>query len=104
MNGIYYAIGGANYGIKESLDIDLDILNEAKNRLNENRKPNVLYIGVALCDDIKQIDVFKNYYNSLGFNVNVLYSYSIELEEEYIVKQILANDIIYFGGGLTFYL
>ena len=81
MNGIYYAIGGANYSTKESLDIDLDILKEVKNRIDDARKPKVLYIGIALCDDHKQIDSFTNYYNSLGFDVNVLYSYKKELEE-----------------------
>ena len=32
MSGIYYAIGGANYEIKESLEIDLDILTESKKK------------------------------------------------------------------------
>ena len=77
MSGIYYAIGGANYQAKESIEIDLDILNEIK---KNQLKPSVLYIGVALCDDSKQIYTFKSYYEELGFQVDVLYSHNLDLK------------------------
>ena len=60
MSGIFYAIGGSNYAYKESLEIDLDILKESK-----KASPNVLYIGAALDDDLKQEYVLNNYYEAL---------------------------------------
>lgn len=105
MSGIYYAIGGANYAIKESLEIDLDILNEAR-KINyighkRNDTPNVLYVGAALDDDKKQINLFKSYYTELGFNVNLLYSYKKNITKEEIELFFNENDVIYFGGGMT---
>lgn len=96
MSGIFYAIGGSNYAYKESLEIDLDILKESK-----KASPNVLYIGAALDDDLKQIFAFKSYYESLGFNVNILYSYNKKLSQREIENEFSLNDIIYFGGGMT---
>ena len=98
MSGIYYAIGGANYQAKESIEIDLDILNEIK---KNQLKPSVLYIGVALCDDSKQISTFKSYYEELGFQVDVLYSHNLDLKEENILNAMFNHNVIYFGGGIT---
>lgn len=96
MSGCFYAIGGANYAYKESLEIDLDILKETK-----KSAPNVLYIGAALDDDLKQINTFKKYYESLGFNVDILYTYERNISHSEIEKQFLDNDVLYFGGGIT---
>lgn len=96
MSGFFYAIGGANYAYKESLEIDLDILKES-----QKDHPNVLYIGVAMDDDFKQINVFKSYYKSIGFKVNILYTYNKNISLCEIENEFMSNDIIYFGGGMT---
>lgn len=94
--GLYYAIGGTNYDTEESLEIDLDIKKEI-NKAN----PKVLYIGAAYNDDKNQIEKFKKYYQKLGFEVDVLYSYQIELKEEEILDKIIYSDLIYLGGGMV---
>ena len=96
MSGFFYAIGGANYAYKESLEIDLDILKES-----QKDHPNVLYIGAAMDDDFKQINVFKSYYESIGFKVNILYTYNKNISLCEIENEFMSNDIIYFGGGMT---
>ena len=93
--GLIYAIGGANYGKNESLIIDLDI----KKEINKPN-PKVLYIGAALNDDENQINTFKEYYEKIGFEVEVLYSYNKNLKEEEIVEKFLRADLIYLGGGM----
>ena len=96
MSGFFYAIGGANYAYKESLEIDLDILKES-----QKDHPNVLYIGAAMDDDFKQINVFKSYYESIGFKVNILYTYNKNISLCEIENEFMSNDIIYFGSGMT---
>ena len=96
MSGFFYAIGGANYAYKESLEIDLDIIKEC-----HKNNPKLLYIGAALDDDLKQINVFKSYYESIGFDVDVLYSFNQNISQSEIVNKFLVNDVIYFGGGMT---
>lgn len=95
MCGIIYTIGGANYSKEESLLIDLDILKESN-----KKNPNVLYIGAAMNDCIDKINQFCDYYNKLGFNVEVLDNYN-NLNEDYISERFKENDIIYFAGGMT---
>jgi hypothetical protein len=75
MSGYFYIIGGANYEKNESLIIDLDIIKETK-----KDNPSILYIPIAVNDDLNKINLFKNYYEKLGTKVEVLYSYNQELK------------------------
>jgi peptidase E len=52
-------------------------------------------------DDFKQINVFKSYYESIGFKVNILYTYNKNISHSEIENEFMSNDIIYFGGGMT---
>jgi peptidase E len=52
-------------------------------------------------DDFKQINVFKSYYESIGFKVNILYTYNKNISLCEIENEFMSNDIIYFGGGMT---
>jgi dipeptidase E len=99
MNGYFYVIGGANYEKNESLIIDLDIIKETK-----KDNPSILYIPIAVNDDLNKINLFKTYYEKLGTKVEVLYSYNQELKIEEIKKMISEADVIYLAGGLTYRL
>ena len=90
MSSYFYAIGGANYDKKESLTIDLDILKEC-NKSN----PNVLFVGAAQGFDKDKANVFKKYYESIGFKVDIL------KEEDDISKLIGNYDVVYLSGGIT---
>ena len=90
MSSYFYAIGGANYDKKESLTIDLDILKEC-NKSN----PNVLFIGAAQGFDKEKANVFKKYYESIGFKVDIL-------KEEDDISKLMGNyDVVYLSGGIT---
>jgi peptidase E len=52
-------------------------------------------------EDFKQINVFKSYYESIGFKVNILYTYNKNISLSEIENEFMSNDIIYFGGGMT---
>ena len=94
MSGYFYAIGGANYDKKESLTIDLDIIEEAK-----KKNPNVLLISAANNYDISKINNFKFYYESLGANVTLLKPDINDINE---LNELFNNtDIIYILGGIT---
>ena len=49
----FYAIGGANYDKKESLDIDFDFLKESG-----KSNPTILLVTAANNDDINKINSF----------------------------------------------
>jgi dipeptidase E len=90
----FYAIGGANYDKKESLDIDLDFIKESG-----KTNPIILFISAANNDDINKINTFKEYFNSLGADVRVLTS---KITDKYNLRQMFDEaDIIYIGGGIT---
>ena len=99
MSGYFYLIGGANYEKNESLIIDLDIIKETK-----KDNPSILYIPIAVNDDLNKINLFKTYYEKLGTKVEVLYSYNQELKVEEIINMISEVDVIYLAGGLTYRL
>ena len=99
MSGYFYLIGGANYEKNESLIIDLDIIKETK-----KDNPSILYIPIAVNDDLNKINLFKTYYEKLGTKVEVLYSYNQELKVEEIINMISDADVIYLAGGLTYRL
>ena len=99
MNGYFYAIGGANYEKKESLTIDLDIIKETK-----KTHPKLLFIPVAQNDDCNKINIFKTYYEDLGAEIEVFYTYGQDFNKNELYFKIMNSDIIYFSGGLTYRL
>lgn len=96
MSGYFYALGGANYEKNESLVIDLDIIKETN-----KKKPNLLLIPRANFDNDKKISIFKQYYEKLGANVQVLYSFNKKVDKNHIKEVIFNADIIYLSGGIT---
>ena len=90
MSGCFYAIGGANYDKKESLVIDLDVLKECNKSI-----PKVLFIGAAQGFDKDKANVFKSYYESIGFEVDILN------ENDSIIELLSKYDVVYLSGGIT---
>ena len=92
MSGCFYAIGGANYEKNESLIIDLDII-----KSTGKTYPVCLYIGAAN-PDINKCFKFKEYYEKLGFVVDIL---PFDLSGIDVEEAFNKADIIYLGGGIT---
>jgi len=90
---IIIPIGGGSIKEKTTLEIDKYILS-----LKE--EPKVLFIPIASGDNIEYSNTFKEYYESLGAKVDILYLKNNE-NDNMIRSKIFSNNIIYIGGGNT---
>ncbi len=96
MSRTLVAIGGGSFQKKETILIDSYIVERTG-----KRNPNVIFIPAASKDDQGYSKRFKQYYRSLGCNVESIRLWHTKLDYRCIQEQILQADIIYFGGGNT---
>lgn len=96
MSKTLVAIGGGSFQKNETILIDKYIIE----RTGKNN-PNVIFIPAASNDDQGYSKRFKQYYRSLGCNVEALRLWHTKLDARCIQDRILHSDIIYFGGGDT---
>ena len=88
-------IGGGEISNKTTLDIDKYIIN----LVNKDIK-KVLFVPTASGDFESYINKFKDYYTSLGCEVDTLLLTKAS-NDNLIRSKIFSSDIIYIGGGNT---
>ena len=88
-------IGGGEISNKTTLDIDKYIIN----LVNKDIK-KVLFVPTASGDFESYINKFKDYYTSLGCEVDTLLLTKVS-NDNLIRSKIFSSDIIYIGGGNT---
>lgn len=99
MRKCFVAIGGGNVQQKETLSIDQKII-----ELSGKSNPKVLFFPTASRDDQGYGKRFKQYYRSLGCEVDairLLHTLKSHVDFE---NECFAYDIWYFGGGDTAFL
>jgi dipeptidase E len=84
---------GTNYETKE---IDHEIIT-----LSGKKKPNILFIPPPSRFQESYFDVMQNIFKKFNTNISPLYLNTINQSNKNLEKEILANDIIYVGGGNT---
>ena len=90
------AIGGGSFQKAETRHLDL----YAIARVNKTH-PKVLFLPAASHDDQGYAKRFKQYYRSLGCEVEALRLWHTKLDKETLAQKVLAADIVYLGGGDT---
>ena len=90
------AIGGGSFQKAETRHLDL----YAIARVNKAH-PKVLFLPAASHDDQGYAKRFKQYYRSLGCEVEALRLWHTKLDKETLAQKVLAADIVYLGGGDT---
>lgn len=92
MDKIIIPIGGGN------LDSNLNINKYILSLVND--KANVLFIPIASGDNIDYVNRFKDHFEKLGANVDVLYLQN-NVNDNQVRTKIFRSNIIYIGGGNT---
>lgn len=90
------AIGGGNWQQGETLHIDQKII-----EMSGKQTPRVLFFPTALKDDQGYAKRFKQYYRSLGCQVDAIRLLHTKKTYEQLEKEWLEYDILYLGGGDT---
>ena len=93
------AIGGGEVSQNETYEIDKFIVESAK-----KEKPNFLFITTASKDAKPYIKAINDLYESLGCKTDTLYLSNVEVNGKEVNQKIESADIIYVGGGNTFYM
>lgn len=93
------AIGGGSFQKGETKKIDEYAIARCK-----KTTPKVLFLGVASHDDQGYAKRFKQYYRSLGCEVEALRLLHTKLNDEEIVKKLEEKDLLYLGAGDTSFL
>ncbi len=93
------AIGGGSFQKGETRKIDEYAITRC-----DSENPKVLFLGAASRDDQGYAKRFKQYYRSLGCEVEALRLLHTKLSDEEIAKKLEEKDILYLGAGDTFLL
>ena len=93
------AIGGGSFQKQETMAIDTYAISRC-----EKTQPHVLFIPLASRDDQGYAKRFKQYYRSLGCQVEALRLLHTKLSNEEIYKKFRSQDMIYLGAGDTVFL
>ena len=90
------AIGGGSFQQNETFAIDEYIISRTK-----KEHPKVIFIPAASNDDQGYAKRFKQFYRSLGCEVEAIRLWHTKLFYKEIANTLLEADVIYFGGGET---
>ena len=90
------AIGGGSFQKNETRAIDEYII-----KRTGKEHPKVIFIPAASKDDQGYAKRFKQYYRSLGCEVEAIRLWHTKLFYKEIANTLLEADVIYFGGGET---
>ena len=93
------AIGGGSFQKQETMSIDTYAISRCG-----KTQPHVLFIPLASRDDQGYAKRFKQYYRSLGCQVEALRLLHTKLSNEEIYKKFRSQDMIYLGAGDTVFL
>lgn len=93
------AIGGGSFQKQETMSIDTYAISRCG-----KTQPHVLFIPLAGRDDQGYAKRFKQYYRSLGCQVEALRLLHTKLSNEEIYKKFRSQDMIYLGAGDTVFL
>lgn len=93
------AIGGGSFQKQETMSIDTYAISRC-----EKTQPHVLFIPLASRDDQGYAKRFKQYYRSLGCQVEAIRLLHTKLSDEEIYHKFRSQDMIYLGGGDTVFL
>lgn len=96
---IFLAIGGGSFQKGETRELDRYLIQKTAKPC-----PRVLFLPTASNDDQRYAKRFKQYYRSLGCEVEALRLLHTKLDYEEVKIRILACDILYFGGGSLSFL
>lgn len=94
INKTWIAIGGGSFQKQETRRIDEYAISRCK-----NKHPHVLFLPTASHDDQGYAKRFKQYYRSLGCEVEALRLFHTKLSKEAVHQKLLSSDMIYLGGG-----
>ena len=104
MDKYIVAIGGGELRSKETLEIDREIANLAKERAGEKRAV-ALFIGTASHDSMPYYNTFhKTYTGELGLKTDCVLTVYGEMNYEKIAGKFQKADMIYVGGGDTMFM
>ncbi|MBQ9782393.1 MAG: peptidase E [Clostridia bacterium] len=104
MDKYIVAIGGGELRSKETLEIDRQIAEMAKDRVGE-RRAVALFIGTASHDSMPYYNTFhKTYTGELGLKTDCVLTVYGEMNYEKIVGKFQKADMIYVGGGDTVFM
>ena len=104
MDKYIVAIGGGDLRTKETLEIDREIANMAKERAGDKRAV-ALFIGTASHDSMPYYNTFhKTYTGELGLKTDCVLTVYGEMNYEKIVGKFQKADMIYVGGGDTMFM
>lgn len=90
------AIGGGSFQKGETRKIDEYAISRC-----HSEKLKVLFLGAASRDDQGYAKRFKQYYRSLGCEVEALRLLHTKLSDEEIAKKLEEKDLLYLGAGDT---
>lgn len=93
-NKTWIAIGGGNFQKQETRAIDEYAISRCR-----KEHPHVVFLPTASHDDQGYAKRFKQYYRSLGCEVEALRLYHTKLTKAAIHQKLLEADMIYIGGG-----
>ena len=104
MDKYIIAIGGGELRAKETLEIDRQIAEMAKQRAGEKRAV-ALFIGTASHDFMPYYNTFhKTYTGELGLKTDCVLTVYKEIDYEKIKGKFEKADMIYVGGGDTLFM
>lgn len=97
MKGTIFAIGGGEIKLRETLQIDKEII-----KSSGKKHPRLLFIPTASSDARGYMETVKQYFGEkLGCHVDSLLLVDSPVTKEKIEEKIFASDIVYVGGGNT---
>lgn len=99
MSKTIVAIGGGNLQLQETLPIDQKII-----KLSGKSHPRVLFFPTASKDDQGYAKRFKQYYRSLGCEVDAIRLLHTKRRYEDFEQEWFTYDIWYLGGGNSRFL
>ncbi|MBO4262154.1 MAG: Type 1 glutamine amidotransferase-like domain-containing protein [Clostridia bacterium] len=104
MDKYIVAIGGGELRQKETLKIDAYIASLAKTRAGD-RRAVALFVGTASHDSMPYYNTFhKTYTGELGLKTDCALTVYGEMNAEKLRGKFLAADMIYVGGGDTYFM
>lgn len=93
------AIGGGSFQKGETRELDTYLIHKT-----QKEHPRVLFLPTAAKDDQGYAKRFKQYYRSLGYEVQALRLLHTKLSYDEIKEMFFSCDILYFGGGSLVFL
>lgn len=102
--GRIVAIGGGEIG-RPGYSVETAFIDKVIISLANKKRPKLLFIPTASKDSKGYVDIVKKHFgDDLGCKVDILLLVNQKQNMKKVKEQILSSDIIYVGGGNTYYM